>query len=291
MDDGVGAGSGGLRVGGSRAPRVGWSEAVAEAVIAGTAAGKVLAQVCAEDGMPCVRTVVKWAAERPAFGARLRAAREAAGLGLRGRPRLLYCESVGEAICARLCMGEAMVAILRDVEMPGYSTLYRWLKEVPAFAAAVGLARDIQGLRLAELGWEDACAVTPETAFATRVKLEHLRWYAGKLAPRKYGAFKAADPVKARHQVMHVYTKNFVCSDDNDGSGRWSPEPAEHLYSMIPVGDGERGGEKLPAPDVVREPFTTQGPGATWEARGGAVEAEWEDEGQEDAGWENDYWG
>jgi hypothetical protein len=94
---------------------------------------------------------------------------------------------VAEAICARLCLGEAMVSILRDVEMPGYSTVFGWLAQIPEFAAAVGLARDIQGLRLAELGWEDACSVTPQTAFALRVKLEHLRWYAGKLAPRKYG--------------------------------------------------------------------------------------------------------
>src|SRR5258706_377751 len=62
------------------------------------------------------------------------------------------------------------------------------------WSVAVGLARDIQGLRLAELGWEDACAVTPQTAYATRVKLEHLRWYAGKLAPRKYGALTPVLP-------------------------------------------------------------------------------------------------
>jgi hypothetical protein len=240
--------------------------------------------------MPCVRTVVARAAEDPTFGAAMRAAREAAGLGLTGRPRLAYCAATGEAICERLCAGEAMVSVLRDVEMPGYSTVYRWLREEASFREAVAIARDVQGLRLAELGWEDACAVTPETAFATRVKLEHLRWYAGKLAPRKYGAMKAVDPVKARHQVMHVYTKNFTCGSDGE-PGRWSEEPAEHLYSMIPVGDGERGGERLPAPDVVREPFTTQGPGATGAARGGAVEVEFEDEGEEDAGWEDDYWG
>jgi hypothetical protein len=194
MDDGVSSGSAAVRVDGGRAPKVGWSDEVAEAVIAGTLAGQVLGQVCAEPGMPCVRTVVARAAADPVFAARLRAAREAAGLGLRGGPRFSYCPAVGEAICARLCLGEAVVAILRDVEMPGYSTFYRWLKEVPAFAEAVALARDIQGLRLAELGWEDASAVTPQTAYATDVKLKHLRWYAGKLSPRKYGVLKAQAP-------------------------------------------------------------------------------------------------
>lgn len=300
MDDGVGAGSAALRVGVGRvgvgrmgvgrmgverADRVGWSDAVAEAVLAGTRAGRVLAQVCAEPGMPSVRGVVRWAAERPAFGAALRAAREAAGLGLTGGPRFSYCPETAEAICARLCAGEAMVTILRDVEMPGYSTLYRWLKEVPDFREAVGLARDIQGLRLAELGWEEASAVTPETAFALRVKLEHLRWYAGKLSPKKYGPMKAADPGKGGHSVLNVYAKKFVMSDENGGSGRWSEEPAEHLYSMIPAGEAERGGERLPAPSAILEPETTRGPGATHAARGGAVEAEWEDDGKDD------YWG
>jgi hypothetical protein len=288
MDDGVGGGSAPLRVAVKREARVGWSAAVEEAVLAGTRAGLVLKQVCAAPGMPSVRTVVARASEDAGFGAALRAAREVAGLSVRGGPRFSWCPETGEAICARLCAGEAMVAILRDPEMPGYSTLYRWLKEVREFREAVGLAREIQGHRLAEIGWEAACAITPETAYATRVKLEQLRWYAGKLSPRKYGAIKAADPVAERHRVLHVYTKRFTCGtgDDGDaGPGRWSEEPAEHLYSMIPVDDPDRGGERLPAPDVVREPFTTQGPGATGAARGGAVEAEWEDEGEED------YWG
>ena len=197
MDDGVAPGSEPACVGGGRAPRaprVAWSAAVAEAVVAGAREGLVLRQVCARPGMPAVRTVVKWAAERPEFGAALRAAREAAGLGMRGGPRFSYCVEAGEAICARLCLGEAMISILRDVEMPGYSTVYRWLKEVPAFAEAVGLARELQGQRLAEIGWEDACSVTPETAYALKVKLEHLRWYAGKLSPRKYGRVMALPP-------------------------------------------------------------------------------------------------
>ena len=193
MDDGVEEGSEAARAPVKRAPKVGWSDEVEAAVLAGTRAGRVLKEVCAGPGMPCVRTVVARSAVEPGFGAALRAAREAAGLGVRGGARFSWDPETGEAICARLCAGEAMVTILRDPEMPGYSTLYRWLAEVPAFAEAVALARDIQGVRLAELGWEEACAITPETAYATRVKLEHLRWYAGKLAPRKYGALKTVE--------------------------------------------------------------------------------------------------
>src|SRR5437763_617373 len=53
MDDGVVLGSASSCASVGRAPRVGWSVGVGEAVIAGTRAGKVLAQVCAGAGMPC----------------------------------------------------------------------------------------------------------------------------------------------------------------------------------------------------------------------------------------------
>lgn len=282
--DGFDEGAGVPAPAGDRRRMLRYSKAAAEAVIAGTREGKVLRQVCAAPGMPSVRVVVGWTSERPEFGAALRAAREAAGLRLRGGARSTYCAQVAEEICVRLVAGEAVVQVLRDPAMPGYSTFYRWMKEVAEFREAVGLAREIQGQRLAEIGWEEAQAVTPETAFATRVKLEHLRWYAGKLSPRKYGAMK---PVEAGggagHRVLHVYTKKFVMGQGDD-DGRWSEEPAQHLYSMIPVGEGERGGERLPPPAAVREPASTRGPEATWEARGGAVEAEYEDE-------EDDYWG
>jgi hypothetical protein len=268
----------------ARAPKVGWSEGVAAAVVEGTRAGLVLKAVCAQPGMPSVRCVVKWAAARPGFGAALRAAREAAGLGIAGGARRrAYDPEVGEAICARLCLGEAMVAILRDVEMPGYSTVFRWLKEVAEFRDAVVLAREVQGLRLAELGWEDACSVTPETAFAVRVKLQHLRWYAGKLSPRKYGAMKPVEFGKGGASVLHVYTKKFICGPD-DGDGRWSDEPAQHVRSAISTDDAG-GYEALPAPSAIREPESTWGPNATGEARGGMVEAEEETDG------DDDYWG
>jgi hypothetical protein len=196
MDDGVLGGSAPapVRVRAKRAAKVRGSAGVRAAVVVGTRAGLVLKEVCAAPGMPSVRAVVGWSRKDPAFAAELRAAREAAGLGVQGGARSSYCAETAEAICARLCLGEAMVSILRDVEMPGYSTVFGWLAEIPEFRAAVALARDIQGLRLAELGWEDACSVTPETAYALRVKLEHLRWYAGKLAPRKYGALAPLPP-------------------------------------------------------------------------------------------------
>jgi len=149
----------------------------------------------------------------------------------------------------------------------------------------VALARVVQGDRLAEQGWEMAREVTPETAFATRVKLEQLRWYAGKLAPRKYGVLKPSEPARpAGEGAIHVYMKKFMINGDDNEPGRWSEEPAEHRYSMIahPNKDG-RAGEPLPPPAVIREPRSTQGPNATFAPNGGSVEAERDCE-------DDDYW-
>jgi hypothetical protein len=92
--------------------------------------------------------------------------------------------------------------------------------------------------------------------------------------------------------AMHVYTKRFSSSGGPDDEGRWSEEPAQHLYSMSPAGDGPRGGERLPAPAAIREPASTQGPDARGEARGGAIEVEYE-ETEAEAGVQDDwddYW-
>jgi hypothetical protein len=53
------------------------------------------------------------------------------------------------------------------------------------------MARRIQAERFCDLGWDIACEVTPETAFATKVKLEQLRWTAASMAPKRYGRFRA----------------------------------------------------------------------------------------------------
>ena len=52
--------------------------------------------------------------------------------------------------------------------------------------------------------------VTPETAQQCKVQLSHLRWHAGKMAPRKYGPLRAMEAEGRQHDALHVYTKKFV---------------------------------------------------------------------------------
>jgi hypothetical protein len=213
-------------------------------LVSRTLAGETLRQICAEAGMPSLRGVGHWMEQRAGFAEAMRAARAAAGRSLNGR-KLSYCPATAEAIFERLCEGEAMVRICADADMPVASTVYRWLAAEPEFAEAVALARDIQADRAVAEGLELARAVTPKTARACEVQLRQLRWTAGKLAPRKYGTLRAAEPEElARRQT--VLFRSFRIEKRADGwrrvrssyadpdtgkiieeppKGEWSPPP------------------------------------------------------------------
>jgi hypothetical protein len=234
MDDGFDDGGG---VPASEADGRRWlrySAQVARRIVARTARGETLASIGRDPEMPAARVVQAWLSKRPEFAAAMREARAVAGAPLRGR-RSSYCAATASAIVVRLCEGEAMRSILAGADMPAYSTVYRWLLNEPEFASAVALARRIQGDRLAEEGWELALAGTPETAYLTEVRLKHLRWYAGKLSPRKYGAFRPFD----------------VHPEDRDENGR---KRLDILYRHFEIEVGEDGVKRVvswcPNPDT-----------------------------------------
>lgn len=274
--------------------RVRYGAQAARTILARTAAGESMRAICRDPGMPAPHTVGRWAKDRPTFAEALLAARQAAGGPFRGG-RSTYCEATAQAIFERVCAGEALTAVCRDADMPVAATVYKWRAERPEFARALAMAMAIRADGLFEHGWDLAQAATPQTAYLTHVRLGQLRWHVGKLAPKKYGAIK---PVEAGGgagpPALHVYTKRFVlptAEEEAQGQrGRWSEAPAEHLYSMVQVGKHARSGERLPPPDVVREPASTQGPDARGEARGGAVEAELDDPGEGWAAEPDDYW-
>lgn len=234
------------------------------------AAGESLVAICSGADMPHSRTVEKWMAGDAAFRAAVEAARRAAGRGRFGRVSS-YCQETAEAVFLRLWDGEALVRICDDPTMPTTSTLYAWMKRQPEFREAVLLAYEICAARLAEAGWQAALAATPETAYLTRVRLEHLRWYASKLGPRQFGARKAAEAPETPgagageaaadgaeaaadgRKVTNVYMKTWIIDPETQDT-RPSDTPAELIYSAQA---GERRGDP---------PLVTLGP-ASYEAQ------------------------
>ena len=103
-----------------------------------------------------------------------------------GRPSE-YTDEVAAIICRRLADGESLRQICRDKAMPDRETVRRWLTANSQFRVQYALARDWMVDALAERALEMAENATPENANARRVLVDAIKWYTGKVAPKKYG--------------------------------------------------------------------------------------------------------
>ncbi|HEY0648714.1 hypothetical protein, partial [Phenylobacterium sp.] len=223
---------------------------VEDAIVARVAAGESLYAVCLDPAMPSQQTVGKWlkGRGRPGFAARLEEARQASGRTFRAAASP-FCEATFDAIFERLCLGEGLVAICRDPAMPAASTVYRWMQARGELRDAVALAREIHADRVGELAFEEAMAEGRALpAGVLDARLRHLRWYAGKLAPLKYGTHKAQAPPEPPEEPTEtlVTCRSFWLETREDGwrrvrgshpdpqtgrpvdepPGEWSPPPA-----------------------------------------------------------------
>lgn len=123
----------------------------------------------------------------------------------RGRPSS-YSEEVADVILQRIMGGEGLVTICMDDDMPGTSTVYRWLAapENELFRDRYARAREVQAdvladeiLRIADtpqVGRKVKIDADGEEEITEGDMIEHRRlqvdarkWYASKLAPKKYG--------------------------------------------------------------------------------------------------------
>ena len=202
----------------------GWSAAVADEVVARTLAGETMRGICRDPAMPALRTVKQWMQRRPPFARAIGEARVATGRRFSGSDGGMtrYCAETAEAIFERLCAGEAMVKICEDPDLPVSSCVYRWMRTHDEFREAVEEAREIAADRLAAEGWELAQAATPATARLAEVQLRQLRWHAGKIAPRKYGSFRATEPPAAPEPpvVTIIKARSFRVETRADGCRR-----------------------------------------------------------------------
>lgn len=68
-----------------------------------------------------------------------------------GRRESAFTWAMGELILRRIADGETMKAITDDPRMPAYCTVFRWMKVVPEFGAAVAQLRALMArMKLAE---------------------------------------------------------------------------------------------------------------------------------------------
>lgn len=117
-----------------------------------------------------------------------------------------FTQKVADAICERLIGGESLRTICQTEGMPDKATVCRWLAVNEAFRDQYARARELQADILADetldiaddgsndwmekfgkdgdaIGWQ----VNGEAINRSRLRVDARKWYASKLAPKKYG--------------------------------------------------------------------------------------------------------
>lgn len=126
-----------------------------------------------------------------------------------GRPSI-YSQELADAICDRLADGKSLRAICLSEDMPSARAVHKWLETKPDFVQQYARAREAQADCLAEeiidisdeqvtmikrskhnggddKDGEQEVVFDPTAVARNRLRVDARKWYASKLAPKKYG--------------------------------------------------------------------------------------------------------
>lgn len=120
-----------------------------------------------------------------------------------GRPTN-YNDLIADEICEQISLGRSLIQITSDADFPAESTVYAWLVKYPEFQEKYARARENQAehyaseiIALADTPVEGRKVVIKadgseeitigDTVERTRLQIDARKWYASKLAPKKYG--------------------------------------------------------------------------------------------------------
>ena len=120
-----------------------------------------------------------------------------------GRPSI-YSQELADTICERLADGESLRSICRSDDMPGTTTVVRWLTDKETFRAQYAKARELQADALfdemldisdeASNDWMEkhdkenvGYSLNGEHIQRSRLRVDTRKWIAARLAPKKYG--------------------------------------------------------------------------------------------------------
>lgn len=115
-----------------------------------------------------------------------------------------FTQTLADAILDRIADGESLRKICCDPEMPGQTTVYRWLREQDEFRKHYAHARELQAdtlfdetLDIADdatndwmerhaednVGWKE----NGEAIRRSQLRIDTRKWIAGQLRPKVYG--------------------------------------------------------------------------------------------------------
>jgi hypothetical protein len=181
-----------------------YSRDIADRILDGIAAGRTMASVCRDIGLPCRATVVHWIRDdHDGFAARYRQARE---IG-HGKPgRVTYSPEIADRIIVLLMRGEMLSDICQEPDMPHPNSVLTWVAENrESFAARYREARQT-GYHMVADGlfgitddrsndWIVRCKedgtvemiLDSERVPRARLRFDSRRWVLPKVLPRDYG--------------------------------------------------------------------------------------------------------
>lgn len=128
-----------------------------------------------------------------------------------------FAQETADIICLRLAEGESLRAICASPDMPNRSTVFRWLEASEPFRDQYARAREAQadyyaeeiieisddGSRDVQLDGDGNERVDHEVVARSRLRVDARKWFASKVAPKKYGdrvmnehTGKDGDPIK-----------------------------------------------------------------------------------------------
>ena len=112
-----------------------------------------------------------------------------------GRPSIRTPELEAE-ILRRIAEGESLRKVCRDEGMPNRESVRTWLDADPEFAGryarAVSERTDVLAEECLEIA-DDAKSGDAAAVAAARLRVDTRKWFASKLAPRKYGDRSAVE--------------------------------------------------------------------------------------------------
>lgn len=99
-----------------------------------------------------------------------------------------YSPMIMEALCAEVAAGRSLTDVCHDRGMPCYSTLMRWRRLYPEVEEMLQKARIDRAETLRDKAMETAMASDEDNVASSRLKVDTLKWAAGKDDPNKYEA-------------------------------------------------------------------------------------------------------
>ena len=136
-----------------------------------------------------------------------------------GRPSL-YSQEYADSICDHIASGRSLVSWCNEGDRPSYTSVMRWLDAHESFRENYARARQDQAdflaeeiVQIADDGsndtylTEDGPKTNQDVIARSRLRVDARKWYASKLAPKKYG-----EKVEATHTgaIDHSLTVQFV---------------------------------------------------------------------------------